>query len=154
MQFAPKYHRNHEQRSLKDVIWQSGTTEAMKTSLTDCVVTDGCALITSNEFYSFISELDKYSSSKGDKNFFCDLYDGLGIKRCTRGEGSIFIDNTNISITGLIQPDHISNILSSGNDPDGLFKRFLYCAPNINFGHFDDMNYIDDDNYHIFSRIW
>ena len=65
--FSPNYHRNNEPRELKDVIWGSGTTEAMKTSLTDGVVTDGCALITSNEFYSFLSELDKYSSSKGDK---------------------------------------------------------------------------------------
>ena len=60
---SPSYHHNNEPRNIKDVIWGSGTTEAMKSSLTDGVVTEGCALITSNKFYSFISELDKYSNT-------------------------------------------------------------------------------------------
>ena len=50
---------------------EGSTTEALKKLLGKINLTDGCALIVSNELNSILDNIDKYNGSKGgDINFF------------------------------------------------------------------------------------
>ena len=64
-------------------------------------------MILSNEFNTFLDDLDKYSSSKGDKSLLCNIFDGIGISRSTVADGEMNVDKVNISIARMIQPDFV-----------------------------------------------
>ena len=69
--FSENYKQNFEKYNINDVMWGGGTTEALKKSLGDTELTDGCALIVSNELNSILDDMDKYNGSKGgDINVF------------------------------------------------------------------------------------
>ena len=99
--FSKHYKRNFEKYNINDIMWGGGTTEALKKSLGDTKLTDGCALIVSNELNSILDDMDKYNGSKGgDINFFCDLYDSIGLRRKTKCDGDIHVEKTNVSMCG------------------------------------------------------
>ena len=92
---------NFTKCSINDIIWEGGTTEALKKSLGDTNLTDGCALITSNELNSIPDDMGKYNSSKGgDINFFCDLCDSTGLRRKTKCDRSIHAEKISVSMCG------------------------------------------------------
>ena len=103
--FKSCYQRDFIPCILSDVMLGGGTTEALKKALSDVPLTDGCCLIFSNEFNSFLDDLDKYSGSNGDASFFCGTFDGLSIRRHTKTDGVMSVDKTNMAISGMIKPD-------------------------------------------------
>ena len=88
--------------NLHDAMYAGGTTEVWKKALCDGPLTDGSSLVLSNEFNIFLNDLDKYSSSKGDKSLLCEIFDGMSIYRNTKSEGNMSAEKMNVSITGII----------------------------------------------------
>ena len=79
----------------------------------------------SNEFSTFLDDLDKYSSSKGDKSLLFNIFDGIGINRNTISGREQNADEVNVSIVGMIQPEFALPTIEAGNDSHGLYRRFL-----------------------------
>ena len=78
-------------------------------------------MILSNEFNIFLDDLDKYSSSKGDKSLLYNIFNGISISRSTVADGEINVDKVNISIARIIQPDFILQTIEPGNNSHGLY---------------------------------
>jgi hypothetical protein len=148
------YQRNLIPCNLIDAIYGGGTTEAWKKALCDGPLTDGSSLILCNEFNSFLDDLDKYSSSKGDKSLLCEMFDGMSIRRHTKCDGDMSVDKTNVSITGMIQPDFALPNMEEGNDSSGLYRRFFCCAPKVGFSNYEDSSILDHDSYFKPSAVW
>ena len=145
--FKTSHQRNLTPCNLHDAICAGGTTEAWKKALCDGPLTDGSSLILSNEFNTFLDDLDKCSSSKGDKSLLCEMFDGMSIRRHTKTDGDMSVDKTNISITGMIQPDFALPSMEEGNHSSGLCRRFFYCAPKVGFSNCDDSADVDHDSF-------
>ena len=76
-----------------------GTTEVLKKSLGKAKLTDGCALIVSNELNLILDDMDKCNGSKGgDVNSFCDSHDSIGLRRKTKCDGITHVEKTNVSM--------------------------------------------------------
>ena len=73
-----------------------GTTEAWSKALCDPTDRDGNSIVLSNEFNTFLDDMDKYSSSKGDKSLLCNMFDGIGINRNTMSGGEQNVDKVNV----------------------------------------------------------
>lgn len=131
-----------------------GTTEAWRKELCDPMHSDGNSVILSNEFNTFLDDLDKYSCSKGDKSLLCNMFDGIGISRSTVTDGDMNVDKVNISIAGMIQPDFVLQTMEPGNDSHGLYRRFFTCAPSIDFPYYEDTGKMPDEVYFKPSKVW
>ena len=78
--FSKHCKQNFVKCNINNVMWEEGTMEALKKSLSNAKKFDGCVLIASNEVNSFLVDVDKCNSSKGGiTNFFCDLHDSIGL---------------------------------------------------------------------------
>ena len=137
---------------MEDVSWGGGTSEAWKKTLADTPLTDGNSLVVSNEFNSFLNDLDKCSSSKGDKNMLCDMFDGMSIRRHTKIDGDMNIDKPNVAITGMTQPEHIIPWIRAGSDPSGFWNRLQIVAPFVKFKSYDEVESLDEETHYLFSK--
>ena len=72
-----------------------------------------------------MDNLDKYSSSKGNKSLLCNIFDGIGINHNTISSGEQNIDKVNVSIVGIIQPEFALPTIEAGNDSHSLYRHFL-----------------------------
>ena len=152
--FTPHYMRDFIQHCLKKVMRGGGTTEAWRKELCDPMHSDGNSVILSNEFNTILDDLDKYSSSKGDKSLLCNMFDGIGISRSTVTDGEMNVDKVNISIAGMIQPDFALMTMEPGNDSHGLFRRFFTCAPSVDFPYYEDTANMPDGTYYMPAKVW
>ena len=122
--FKSIYQRDFIPKILSDAMQGGGTAEALKKSLSDSALTDGCCLIFSNEFNSFLVDLDRYSNSSGDTSFYCGMFDGLSMRRHAKTDGAMNVDKTNMVISGMMQLDFFMPLLLNGSDPSGLFGAY------------------------------
>lgn len=151
--FKSSYQCNLILCNLRDAMHASGATKAWKKALCDGPLTDGSSLVLSNEFNTFLDDLDKCSSSKGDKSLLCEMFDGMSIRRNAKSEGDMSVEKTNVSITGMMQPDFALPNMEEGEDASGLHRRFFYCAPKVRFSNYDDSADVDHESYFKPSRV-
>ena len=137
-QFKCSCQRNHGSCTLDDVMWGGGTPEAWKKTLADAPLTSVCSLVVSNEFHSFASDSGRHSGQK-DESMLCDMFDGMSIRRHAKIDGDISTSETNVGTLGFIQPDYFEPLIRRGNDPSGLFRRFVIAAPAVDFKKFKDI---------------
>ena len=100
-----------------------------------------------------MDNLDKYSSSKGNKSLLCNIFDGIGINHNTISSGEQNIDKVNVSIVGIIQPEFALPTIEAGNDSYGLYYCFFTCAPNVLFPYYNESFNILDEVYFKPSKV-
>jgi len=154
LKFSPHYMRDLVQHDLRKLMHGGGTTEAWSKALCDPTDRDGNSIVLSNEFNTFLDDMDKYSSSKGDKSLLCNMFDGIGINRSTISGGEQNVDKVNVSIAGMIQPEFALPTIEAGNDSHGLYRRFFTCAPNVLFPYYDETSNMQDEVYFKPSKVW
>ena len=114
-----------------------GTSEAWSKALCDPAHYDSNSIVFLNEFNTFLDNLDKYSSSKGDKSLLYNIFNGIVINHNTISGRKQNVDKVNLSIIDMIQPEFALPTIEADNDSYGLYYCFFTCAPNVLFLYYN-----------------
>jgi hypothetical protein len=83
-----------------------------------------------DELAGWFNSMERYSSAS-NRPHWLEMYNGkrIVVDRVKHDE-PIEVDSALVSILGGIQPDKLSELVDASVD-DGLFARFIYCAPEV-----------------------
>ncbi len=83
-----------------------------------------------DELAGWFNSMERYSSASNRPNWL-EMYNGkrIVVDR-VKHEVPIEVDGALVSILGGIQPERLSELVVGSVD-DGLFARFIYCAPDV-----------------------
>ena len=101
----------------------------------------------SNKFSTFIDDLDKYSSSKGDESLLYEMLNAMSMKRHAKCNSKWVRSKTNVSMTRIIQPIFLLLNIEAGNDSSRLHCRFFYYALKVGYSNHAILKDIKSDSY-------
>ena len=83
-----------------------------------------------DELAGWFNAMERYSGTS-NRPHWLEMYNGkrIVVDR-VKHDDPIEVETALVSILGGIQPDKLSNLVAGSVD-DGLFARFIYCAPKI-----------------------
>lgn len=83
-----------------------------------------------DELAGWFNSMERYSSAS-NRPHWLEMYNGkrIVVDR-VKHDDPIEVDSALVSILGGIQPDKLSELVDASVD-DGLFARFIYCAPEV-----------------------
>ena len=82
----------------------------------------------SQELKTWFGSFNQYGNSKGEENFWAEVWDGHHAKRGTLTHGPQYISKPCVGVFGSIQPPEIANFIKT-NTINGLVDRMLFCYP-------------------------
>ena len=142
--FKCEYKRNFQPCTLSDVQWGGGTAEALKNSLSQAPITDGCMLAYCNEFNKLLGDMNKFNNANDDNNIYCNIYDGILVNNHTKSEGKLYVPNPSMAVCGFVQPQYLVNKIQKENDHSSLFKRIFISTLYVEFTDLDEDKTIDE----------
>lgn len=120
--------RAHLRKPRKQEIWIRGFT--IEGVVKAAESTPKGSLIYSDEFLSFISNLNKYNKGN-DLDIILGFHDGEGYSSTLATKDGSSVRRTNLNILGGIQWRRLPSLLTKENLNSGFAHRILFAAPDI-----------------------
>ena len=114
------------EHDLQKLMHSGGTTEAWSKALCNPIHYHGNLIMLSNKFNTFLDDLGKYSSLKGDKSLLYNMFDGISIKRSIISGSKMNVDKVSARIAGIMQPEFALPNIEASNDLHGLCRHFSH----------------------------